>query len=175
MNTIIIYRSKTGFTERYAKWIAEALSADLLPYERRESADFSRYDTVVYGGGFHAGTINGLAWLKKQLPTLRGKKIAVFCTGATPAESPMAAQALSRNFTPEEQKVIRAFYLQSGLNYEKMGAADKLLMSLFRKMMSGKKEKNGEEAAMGDAIQQSYDVCSRDKIQPLVEYLQKQD
>ena len=30
MNTLVIYSSQTGFTERYAKWIAETLDADVL-------------------------------------------------------------------------------------------------------------------------------------------------
>ncbi|GEA31640.1 flavodoxin [Clostridium beijerinckii] len=28
MKTVVIYKSKTGFTKKYAKWIAEELSAD---------------------------------------------------------------------------------------------------------------------------------------------------
>ncbi len=30
MKTIVIYKSATGFTKKYAQWIAEALSADLF-------------------------------------------------------------------------------------------------------------------------------------------------
>ena len=31
MKTIVVYNSQTGFTERYAKWIAEAAQAVCLP------------------------------------------------------------------------------------------------------------------------------------------------
>jgi len=32
MKTIVIYNSQTGFTERYAKWIAEETSADCVSF-----------------------------------------------------------------------------------------------------------------------------------------------
>lgn len=35
VNTLIIYKSKTGFTKRYATWIAEELHADLIPFEKK--------------------------------------------------------------------------------------------------------------------------------------------
>lgn len=64
--TAVIYKSKTGFTRKYAQWIAEETGCDLFPYEQREKVDFSRYDTILYGGGFYAGTIGGLKWFKKS-------------------------------------------------------------------------------------------------------------
>ena len=100
--TAVIYKSKTGFTCKYAQWIAEETGCDLFSYEQREKVDFSRYDTILYGGGFYAGTIGGLKWFKKKLPELSGKKTAVFATGSTPANTPEAEKAMKQNFTPEE-------------------------------------------------------------------------
>lgn len=31
---LVIYLSKTGFTERYARWIGQALPCDLVPYQK---------------------------------------------------------------------------------------------------------------------------------------------
>lgn len=67
MNKIlIIYYTKTGFTERYAQWVREETNCELLPYSRRDTADFTAYDTIVYGGGVHAGAINGIKWFRKK-------------------------------------------------------------------------------------------------------------
>ncbi len=38
--TAVIYKSKTGFTRKYAQWIAEETGCDLFPYEQREKVDF---------------------------------------------------------------------------------------------------------------------------------------
>ena len=69
-NSIVIYKSKTGFTERFAKWIGEELSCDVIPYARRSAINFDAYDTVIYGGGIYAGSIGGLKWFKEKLPAM---------------------------------------------------------------------------------------------------------
>jgi menaquinone-dependent protoporphyrinogen IX oxidase len=52
--TIVLYESKTGFTRKYAEWIAEELDAELFPLqEARRSIDAAKlqdYDAVIFGG-----------------------------------------------------------------------------------------------------------------------------
>ena len=64
MNTIIIYSSQTGFTERYAKWLADELSAEtitLADAKKKNDDYFKEADAIVYGGwvmgGFSMATI----------------------------------------------------------------------------------------------------------------------
>lgn len=167
---LVIYQSKTGFTRKYAQWIAEETGCDLLPYEQRERADFSPYDMILYGGGFYAGTIAGIKWFKKKLPELSGKRTAVFATGSTPANTPEAEKAMKQNFTPQEWKQLKAFYLPGGLNYEKMGSADKFLMFMFRGMI---KKKEGEDSERYRAISASYDNSSREFLKELLAWLKR--
>ena len=51
MKTVVIYKSRYGYTEKYAKWLSEKLNADLFEAAEIRSLDFSEYDTVIYGGG----------------------------------------------------------------------------------------------------------------------------
>lgn len=163
---LVIYNSKTGFTERYAKWLAEEIPCDLLPYEKRDTAEPDDYDAVVYGGWAHAGAIVGFKWFKEQLPKLSGKTVAVFSTGATPLDSPEAREAIANKPAGD----LPYFYLQGGLCYERMGAGDKLLMSLFRKMV---KKMKGEDSEMSQMLQHSYDISSKNHLGPLVQYLKE--
>lgn len=175
MKTIILYRSQTGFTERYAKWLAEELGCACIPYRNRAGVKLESYDAVVYGGGFHGTKISGLPWFKKQLPRLNGKTCVVFATGATPAEDPQVEQALARNFTPEERARIRLFYLHSGLCYEKMGVGSRVMMAMFRRMMGSKRNKTPQEEKMSAMIASSFDECDRAFIRPLAEFLKQDD
>lgn len=170
MKAVIIYKSKTGFTKKYAEWIADELKADMVPYEKRQQIDFTAYDTVIYGGGFHAGMISGLPWFKNQLSLLDGKKLVVFATGATPADSEEVPKAFAQNFTEDEQKRIQTFYMQSGLCYEKMSLGAKLMMAVFRFML---KKTQGDESEAYKMVQKSYDISSEKYILPLIEYLNK--
>ena len=82
MKLLVVYYSKTGFAKRYAQWLEKDLSCDCVPFAQRGTVDLSRYDGVVFGSSLRAGKIRKLAWFRKQLPQLSGKRLAVFFTGA---------------------------------------------------------------------------------------------
>ena len=47
MNAIVIYRSKTGFTKRYAQWLAEDLGCEAAAYENRDKVELSGELTLL--------------------------------------------------------------------------------------------------------------------------------
>ena len=76
MSTIILYASKTGFSQRYAQTLAEELGCRAVSYQERKALVLEEYDTIILAGGIYAGRMNGLQWLQKQLPALAGKRLA---------------------------------------------------------------------------------------------------
>lgn len=111
MNTIVIYNSQTGFTERYAKWIAEAAGARCLSLSEAKKRNLEKYDAIVFGSWACAGGISKLGWFKGNLERWAGRKLIVFCVGASPMDSPDIAPALRQNFTESELAKVKAFYL----------------------------------------------------------------
>lgn len=170
MKTLIIYCSKTGFTKKYAQWLAEDLDCRCIPYSERETVDFSAYQAVVFGSGCYIGKINKLGWFKKQLPKLRGKKLAVFFTGAMPPDAPDVHRLERENFTPQEMDAIKPFYLQGGLNYAAMNPVDRLLMACFRKMLKSKAN-SPKEKIMLQNVQHDFDKTDRETLKPLEDFL----
>ena len=166
MNAIVIYRSKTGFTKRYAEWIAAALGCEALDWKDAQGKQLSDYDTLIYGGWFHAGSVMGLKKFLQVAEPLK-KNLVVFATGASPAENPDNEAALKKNFTTEQWGRIKAFYLPGGLNYEQMGAVNKAMMAAFRAMV---KAQEGESSQMYQMLCKSYDLAEEKYIQPLVEH-----
>lgn len=164
MKAIVLYTSKTGFTRRYAEWIAQALGCEAVPYDGK--AQLEDYDTVVYGGGFHAGMIGGLKAFLEELPRLEGKRVAVFATGAMPAEAPDVEKAMRQNFTDAQWNAVQAFYLQSGLCYEKMGWGDRAMMAVFRAML----RLTHAQEEMQRMVARSFDCCDMSRIEPLVRF-----
>ena len=47
MKTIVIYHSQTGFTKRYAMWIAEAAGAECLELSEAKKKDMAAYDAII--------------------------------------------------------------------------------------------------------------------------------
>ena len=67
MKTVVVYKSISGFTKKYAEWIAEELEADLFRKEKINIAILLKYDIIIYGGSLHAVGISGVSIIKNNL------------------------------------------------------------------------------------------------------------
>ena len=81
---LVTYKSVTGFTKQYAKWIAEELDCTMMEWKDVSAKTMSEYDTVIFGGRFHAGFVDGLKKAKEIFTESTAAKLIVFATGATP-------------------------------------------------------------------------------------------
>ena len=174
MKVLLVYSSKTGFTERYANWIKEELNCDIGELKTISRETLARYETVIYGGGIYAGKINGLAKFKNllQRPHRQGQKIIVYATGAAPAEAKGTVEnVIKNNISEQDRGAIPVFYFQSGLNYERMGLVSKFMMKILPHILKRKKDKTPEDEAMVEAIKQSFDSTDKKYIQPLLDHV----
>lgn len=64
MKTVVIYNSQTGFTRRYAQWIAEAAGGVCLELSEAKRRDLSDCGAIVFGGWARAEESPGLAGLR---------------------------------------------------------------------------------------------------------------
>lgn len=169
MKSIVIYSSKTGFTERYARWIAEDLQCTCKPIKDVKSSELSDYDCVIYGGWLMAGNIKDILKLR-QLKGLGEKKIIIFAVGLTPmGEADIVEKMKETNLNEDEEERIPFFYFEGGLDYDRMGFLNKRLMKSLRKTLSKKKELSEGEADMLHKLENSCDGTDRAYIAPLVE------
>lgn len=173
MKTIVIYNSQTGFTKRYAQWIAEATGADCFELSKVKKKSLAAYGAIIFGGWACAGGIRGLAWFKGNMAQWADKKLIVFCVGGSPMDSPEIEPALKQNFTESERKKVSVFYCPGGFNYEKMSAPSKLMMKLFIKALKAKKDKTEAEEEMIKMISSSYDISDIKYIEPILECWKK--
>ena len=157
--TIIIYHSKTGFSQRYAQWLAEDLGCQAVPYRDRKTINLSRYDTIILLGGLYAGNMSGLGWLKK-LP-LAGRRAAAVAVGCAPMENPGQAENREKLFGGTG---IQGFYCQGGLAYDRMGTVDRAMMAALRTVLRSKPEM----AEMLAVISRSFDGTNRAYLAPVI-------
>ena len=176
MKTIIVYSSQTGFTKRYADWLAEELGTEPITLaEAKKQSDqyFEDADAIVYGGWAMAGKVVNSEWFTQRIPQWKGKKLALFCVGASPNENPEVETALHNALTEEERAHAKAFYCQGGLSYEKMKLPSRLVLKAFASMIRKKKDATEQEKMMGEMISHSYDISDRKFINPIVTYVQQ--
>lgn len=171
MKTIVIYKSQSGFTRRYAEWIAEELEADLYEGSKVTIKMLIGYDTIIYGGGLYAVGINGVKLITGNLEKLKGKKVVVFATGASFAEEKAINDVCNKNFTSEHLKQIRFFYLQGGFDYNKLKPVFKPVMAWMKWSIKKKTERTADEQGMLEAFEKPIDFTDKQNIAGLIDYI----
>lgn len=173
MKAVVIYKSKTGFTKKYAQWIAEDLSADIFEVSKVNMNMLNSYDTVIYGGSLYAVGITGVKLITQNIDKLKNKKLVVFATGASPSREDVINEVVNKNFTEEQQKYIKFFYLRGGFNYSKLNPFDKFLMTLLKwKMKSKKKEElTSDEIGMLAVYDKPVDYTMGKNITKIIDYI----
>lgn len=174
MKTLVVYWSKTGFVKKYAEWIAEELGADLISGKEIRVEKLKNYDQFVFGGSLYAVGINGADFIKDNIGELEDKKIAVFATGASSATEEVIEEVKNKNFTKEEQRYFKFFYLRGGFNYNKLGFKDKVMMGIMKWKLNSKKKKgkklSEDEKGMLEAFDKPVDFTERENIREILEY-----
>ncbi len=162
---LVLYKSKTGFSERYARWISEDLQCDLTNLTDFNKESLKDYGLIVYGAGIYAGQIRGIGKIKRWMKDFPNKTWVVFATGATPSKERYEDLIFQSNFRNGEVRPTHFYYLIAGINYEKMSLIDRLLMSFFTFLTS---RKNGRPRT---GKQTSVDLSNRVYIEELLRYV----
>ena len=154
MSRVIIYKSKTGHTERYAKMLSEELNIPCYSYK---DAIVSKNDEVIFLSYIYASKIMGLSKILKKY-----KVKVVIAVGAL---------AHSKDYlnTLKDANNIKLpfFYLRGGIDYSKLNfffrkflpvigkdiaKDDKELLSLF---------KNGGDFVSKDNLKDIFDFFNK--------------
>lgn len=191
--TIVIYKSKYGTTERYARWIAEELGCPLASIDDVKKCELQEYDTIIFGGGVQAGGIRELdkflKWNKTDLKILdmyasgcisgedveksgvREKRILIFAVGINIDNEAAREQLLEINFPKKYMKGLPCFYLPGAYDPAKLQGADKTIMKMAIKMLKGKRELDvtEDDRILLAKMENGCDLVDRSRIQPIIE------
>ena len=171
MKTVVVYKSISGFTKKYAEWIAEELEADLLRIEKIDIDILLKYEIIIYGGSLHAVGISGVNIIKNNLNKLRDKNIIIFTTGASLAKESIVSEVKDSNFSAEEQKQIQFYYFRGGFDFNKLNLINKILMTLLKWKIKLKRHKTPDEKGMLAAYSKPMDFTKKENIKELLEYV----
>ena len=169
---IIIYQSKYGATEKYAKWLQSRTGFDCIKTSKAFVSEVEHYDVVVLCGAIYASGIAGLSFLKKNISKLANKKIAIFCVGASPYDARAFTEIKAHNLTGN-LKEIPIFYGRGAWDESKMKFMDKVLCKMLQKSVSKKDPATYEPwmKALMCAVGQSCDWTDEKYLLPILDYL----
>ena len=176
--SVVVYKSKYGATEKYAKWIAEELACDIFERGGLKPTDLERYDTIIYGGGLYAGGVNGIELLTKNFDLLRRKNLVLFTCGLA---DPLAKDnidhiknSLNKVFTAQMQERIRVFHLRGAIDYAKLSPVHKAMMAMLHRMTlkKGSDSLRDEDKQLLATYGKAVDFTDKATISPIVRYVQ---
>lgn len=169
---IIVYQSKYGATETYVRWLRTATGYDSVEVKKAQIDTVSRYGTVVLCGGIYASGIAGLPFLRRHIGSLAGKRLAVFCVGASPYDEQALEEVRARNLTGGLE-AVPLFYGRGAWDEGKMSFVDRNLCGLLQRAVAKKDPSTYEPwmKALMCARGQSCDWTDEGYLAPLLAYL----
>ncbi|MBQ8562527.1 MAG: flavodoxin [Firmicutes bacterium] len=133
--TIVIYKSKYGATEQYARWIAEELDCDLVRAEDFKARNLDNYDNIIYGGGLQAGGIKGFDLIRKNRRRLEGKKVVIFVVGLSVDDKENRMEVRDINLDKKELKGLTLYYCKGAFKPEAVSGIDKGIIKVCLNML----------------------------------------
>mgnify|MGYP002516437812 FL=1 len=169
---IIIYKSKYGAAKKYAQWLQRMTGFQCIRTRDAALKDILQYDTIVLCSSIYASGIAGLPFLKKNIDSLRNKKIAIFCVGASPYDESAFEEIKARNLTGN-LKGIPLFYGRGAWDLSKMTFIDRTICKMLQRSISKKDPDTYEPwmKALMCSVGKSCDWTDEKYLLPLLDFL----
>ncbi len=169
-NKIVVYKSNTGLTKKYAEWIAAALDCEAIPLKQATRSRLAGFSTVIFGGPIHASRLQNLNRFLRLAAGQAGCQLVVFATGAAPMGDPTVKQYQDFAKRNPLMKGVPFFYCESGINLQAMHGLTRLMMKQIAATQAKQLDSTQAEEARQKA-ENGFDNSNQANIQPLVDYV----
>lgn len=168
---LVIYYSKSGFTKKYAQWLADAFSCEMKEYNEVRPADLLPYQLIVYCASNDRYHIRRIETITANDQILADKDVIVLVTGMTPENAISMDNFKNLNFTKDQQERIPLFYARGGLDYNNLLIKDQYTLSLMRQVFKKEHRKDSTAQALMSAMEHAQDYTDREKLKPVFRLL----
>ena len=167
--TVVIYKSKYGATEQYARWIADELNCDRVRAEDFKARDFDKYDNIIYGGGLQAGGIKGFELIRKNRRILAQKKVVVFVVGLSVDDKDNRMEVRDINLDKPELRGLTLYYCKGAFNPEAVKGLDKGIIKVCLSMLEPNRYTGTDaQKQLYKDMTEGADYIDRKYIEPIV-------
>lgn len=163
----VVYKSKYGSTKKYAEWIAEETGADLFNVDTCKGSDLSDYDTIVFGGCIHAGGLQGIEFLRKNMNTFCVKDVFAFAVGLNVDSIEARQECREINFV-KQLKDIPCYFMHGAYDPAVVKGMDKAIMGLLKRLM------DNSNPELKEAVTNGADYVDRAEIKYIVDALKEE-
>lgn len=151
---IVLYSSRTGYTKRYAEYIAKELGFDIKPISKANLFNVSCYPTIIYGGGLHHNNIDGIQGIQDGFKYFSDQKLIIFSVGVGSVNDDLIKQIKLKNFPDYMDGAFFYHALPGGLARKDTmpgGPMAERIEQYRQKRAEGKKLTRGDRLALAIA------------------------
>ena len=134
MRTLIIYYSKTGNAEKYAKDIAKAINADVVPFKKYKVKMAKDYDTIIFGSRVIGTRIQKIDEFLRDYEQIEDKNVIIYSVGMSIVTKDTRLNLISANLL--DMYHIRFYQLRGSFDYQKLSALEKFMFSNSLRMIA---------------------------------------
>lgn len=160
MNTLVVYESGTGFTAKYADWIAAKLNTTAKNLKKVTKNELEEADLVIFGGWIMGNNISGL----NKIKTMHVKNLIVFAVGASKKSDNVVNTIVNQNNLGDTP----FYYMEGGFKFEELGFIKKMMINMVKKSIEKKENKTEEDIDMEKKMSASCDNSDISYIEPLL-------
>lgn len=176
MNSLVLFRSEYGHTEKYAQWLGESLStAPIDLADRRPTpligADCAIFILPVYAANLTAvKRVGQLAEAAPEVPIAIATVSMNDLNSDTNGRDEVLGKCKATLPAPVFER-INWFHLRGGLDYERMRFKHRMMMRMMYGMMRQRAKKGDEKAQkFCDSYGKSIDFTDRALLEPVLEF-----
>lgn len=175
-NILVVYKSKYGATEQYAEWLKEELGCEMISADECKLKDLEAHDTIVFGGGLHAGGITGISLIKKNFKKIADKKIIIFAVGINVEDEKNLEDIRDINLRGKFAD-LPCFLLKGAYDPKKITGFDAFLMKQVRKMIMKKPiiEREPQERELVKVIDNGGNWVEKENLAPIIAAIKEEN
>lgn len=171
MTSIVVYASRYGSTEVYARAFAEKYDLEVIPFKQLPSLE--DYDTVFHFGALFASGTYGLKETVKKLDPNRSQRLIIVTVGLSDPEVEKNTDDIRKHIEellpPAVLEQTKIYHLRGRINYEELTPLHRFMMKMvyLKAQRTPPEEQTAEikdmKASYGQAVD-FVDLDSLDKI-----------
>ena len=146
MKTLVLYKTSTGSTKKYAEEIASSVKADILPIKKFKKKMIPEYDTIVFGGWVMGSKIKGIDEFLSLWEEMKEKNVIVFSVGMSLPTKQARADLISANLL--DMYHLRFYMLRGNFDYQNLKFPYKLLFANSLRMIEKDENASADQKAL---------------------------
>lgn len=168
MTSLIVYASRYGSTEEYAKAFAAKHSLKAIPFKQLHSLE--AYDTIFHFGALFASGTYGLKKTLKRLDSSRSQRLIIVTVGLSDPRVQKNRDQIRKNIEAQVPEDILSqttiYHLRGRINYQELSLIHRLMMNMVysKAKRTPPEEQTDETREMIASYNQTVDFVDLDSL-----------